>query len=344
MKPVAADLDTLHAGSDDPWGFRTRWYERRKRALLLAALPRETFRSAWEMGCSNGELAAHLAPRCAHLLASDGNRRATELATARLAESPHADAARLWLPADWPDGTFDLVVISKFASFLEREEFRDLLPRLARSLTVDGVFAACHWRHPVECGDLTGDEIHSTLDHELPWTLAATHVEPDWISRQLAHDTDVVCGLIEIDDWLDHPESIRTLFDAEYVSADGHRHVHGANLGVRASVYREVGGFQPLRVHEDATLVAHLESGGAKIAWVAAPRVITSARRQNRASRRFRRPPEYPRGRSAGSLEPRTAELRRDDRTLRGGVLPQNGRGSSSSCPTSSPATSEGPE
>ncbi len=28
----------LYADSEDPWAFRTRWYERRKRDLLLASL------------------------------------------------------------------------------------------------------------------------------------------------------------------------------------------------------------------------------------------------------------------------------------------------------------------
>ncbi len=28
----------LYAGNDDPWAFRTRWYERRKRELTLASL------------------------------------------------------------------------------------------------------------------------------------------------------------------------------------------------------------------------------------------------------------------------------------------------------------------
>jgi trans-aconitate methyltransferase len=177
---VAADLDTLYRTSDDPWGFRTRWYERRKRALLLASLPRERFDTAWEIGCSIGELAADLAHRCSHLLASDGNERAVDLATDRLGDQPHARVARLWLPDQWPAERFDLVVMSEFAYFLSREDFHALLPSLVRSLTSDGVFAACHWRHPVDCSDLTGDEIHQTLARELPWTLAVTHEEPDF--------------------------------------------------------------------------------------------------------------------------------------------------------------------
>ncbi len=180
MTSVAADLDTLYAGSDDPWGFRTRWYERRKRALLLANLPRETFGSAWEIGCSNGELSAALAPRCDRLLASDGNDRAVALARRRLDEWDHVHVARLWLPDQWPPDTFDLVVMSEFAYFLSRTDFLQLVPRLSHCLTADGVFVACHWRHPVDCGDLTGDEIHETFATALPWTVASRHEEKDF--------------------------------------------------------------------------------------------------------------------------------------------------------------------
>ncbi len=180
MTSTAADLDELYAGSDDPWGFRTRWYERRKRDLLLAILPQESFSSAWEIGCSNGELAASLAARCDRLLASDGNERACELAKRRLAGCDHVRVANLWLPGQWPDLSFDLIVMSEFAYFLSRREFEDLLPRLATSLNADGVFVACHWRHPVDCGDLTGDEIHAAFASDLPWKLAASHQEPDF--------------------------------------------------------------------------------------------------------------------------------------------------------------------
>ena len=34
-----ACFDAMFAKSDDPWKFRSRWYERRKRALTLACLP-----------------------------------------------------------------------------------------------------------------------------------------------------------------------------------------------------------------------------------------------------------------------------------------------------------------
>ena len=54
----------LYDKSPDPYGFTTRWYERRKYAVSLALLPWARYRSGFEPGCSIGELTALLAPRC----------------------------------------------------------------------------------------------------------------------------------------------------------------------------------------------------------------------------------------------------------------------------------------
>src|ERR1700709_1012342 len=52
----------------DPWNFSTSWYEQRKIILTLAALPRNTYRNAFELGCANGVLTAELAHRAVALL------------------------------------------------------------------------------------------------------------------------------------------------------------------------------------------------------------------------------------------------------------------------------------
>lgn len=61
----------------------------------------------------------------------------------------------------------------------------------------------------------------------------------------------------------------------------GH-HVHGANLGVRLSAYRAVGGFAPLPTGEDVALVAALRARGVPVAQDGAP-VVTSGRVHARA-------------------------------------------------------------
>ena len=66
----------MYAGAEDPWGFRSRWYEQRKRDVTLAALTRPRYRRAFEPGCSIGVLTAALADRCDEVVAADVDERA----------------------------------------------------------------------------------------------------------------------------------------------------------------------------------------------------------------------------------------------------------------------------
>ena len=114
-------------------------------------------------------------------------------------------------------------------------------------------------------------------------TDADTHVFPDWLVVQLALGADAVCGVVEVDDWSPHAPPVRHRYEAAYVDADGHSHIHGANLGVSVRAYMRAGGFPPLPAHEDVALVRALEGSGADIAWSARSRVRTSSRRDPRA-------------------------------------------------------------
>lgn len=120
----------------------------------------------------------------------------------------------------------------------------------------------------------------------LAFTDADTIVSPDWLVKQLAENADVVCGLVDVAEWSAHGLDggrLQSHFARHYVAADGHRHVHGANLGVATEAYCRVGGFEPLACSEDAALVEALEASGARIAWSTGPRVTTSARTDARA-------------------------------------------------------------
>lgn len=123
----------------------------------------------------------------------------------------------------------------------------------------------------------------------LAFTDADTVVSPDWLVMQLAEQADAVCGCVVVEDWSVHGadgaegERVRAHFDSRYTHADGHRHVHGANLGVATDAYRRAGGFAPLACSEDVALIEALAAIGARIAWSAGPRVTTSARTDARA-------------------------------------------------------------
>lgn len=120
----------------------------------------------------------------------------------------------------------------------------------------------------------------------LAFTDADTRVSPEWLVRQLELGADAVCGSIGVDDWSVHgcyADALRGHFARTYTDADGHRHIHGANLGVSAEAYVRAGGFPALACSEDVALVEALQATGARIAWSAAPRVSTSARHDARA-------------------------------------------------------------
>ncbi|NAZ87550.1 PIG-L family deacetylase [Kineococcus indalonis] len=169
---------------EDPWGFEDRWYERRKRALTLASLPRERFRSALEVGCSGGVFTAELAPRCGQLLALDAAASAVQRARGRVRAAGFAERVDTrvgTVPRDWPGGVFDLVVLSEVAYYCGPRDLAELVARAAGSLAHDGVLVACHWRHLVRGYPLTGDEVHRVLRAEPGLQVLAAHEEEDFL-------------------------------------------------------------------------------------------------------------------------------------------------------------------
>ncbi|WP_432570343.1 PIG-L family deacetylase [Kineococcus sp. SYSU DK005] len=169
---------------EDPWGFEDRWYERRKRALTLASLPRERFRSALEVGCSGGVLTAELAPRCGELLALDAAASAVRRAGERVRAAGFGQrvTARVGtVPGHWPPGVFDLVVLSEVAYYCGPRDLAELVARAAGSLAHDGVLVACHWRHLVRGYPLTGDEVHRVLRAEPGLQVLVSHEEEDFL-------------------------------------------------------------------------------------------------------------------------------------------------------------------
>ncbi|HEY0179118.1 MAG TPA: SAM-dependent methyltransferase [Dokdonella sp.] len=179
---VEADyFETLHAARPDPFGLRGSWYEQRKREVLLAALPRRAYRDAWEVGCSNGELSAALAPRCERLLATDASAHAVAHAEARTRDLPQVRVRQAQHPRDWPSGTFDLIVFSEIGYYLDVATLEETIRRFAGSLVPDGTFVACHWRHAFAPAPLDGDRVHARLDANLPWPRIFRYVDADFV-------------------------------------------------------------------------------------------------------------------------------------------------------------------
>lgn len=123
----------------------------------------------------------------------------------------------------------------------------------------------------------------------LATTDADSAVPPNWLAEQVRHaerGAAVVAGTVAVHDWEDRPVWVRHRAEQEYaltLAGSDHGHVHGANLGIAADWYRQVGGFAPVGCDEDVLLVAAARAAGATIAWTTDIAVITSARSDARA-------------------------------------------------------------
>lgn len=179
MQHTADYFDALFEGNADPWQFKSRWYETRKRALTLACLPQLRYASAYEPGCANGELSAALATRCDNLLVTDGSPRAVAMSSARLADLPNVQVRQAWVPAKWPAETFDLIVLSEFGFYLGEEDLTTLASKALRSLRPGGTVLACHWRRPIEGCEFNGDEVHHILSKAMALEQVSHAMDPD---------------------------------------------------------------------------------------------------------------------------------------------------------------------
>ncbi|MGI9005466.1 MAG: SAM-dependent methyltransferase [Streptosporangiaceae bacterium] len=176
-------FDRMYAAADDPWGFTTRWYEKRKYALTLAMLPAERYGSAFEPGCSIGVLTQQLAARCERLLSCDIAQAAVTAAAQRTADCPNVRIERRALPDDWPDGEFDLIVASEFLYYFGGDDLHAVIDLCHSALRPGGTLLAVHWRHPVAEYPRSGDSVHDALAARSGLALAARHQESDFIAE-----------------------------------------------------------------------------------------------------------------------------------------------------------------
>ncbi|HSK26888.1 MAG TPA: class I SAM-dependent methyltransferase [Jiangellales bacterium] len=172
-------FDRLFGSGPDPYGFRTRWYERRKYALTLAVLSRPRYARGLEVGCAEGALTEQLAGRCDRLDAVDGSGVAVERAARAMAAHPEVHVSRAVVPGELPPGPYDLVVLSEVGYFLSAADLDRLAARITAALAPGGELAAVHWRHPSDLYPLTGDEVHERLDAEPRLDPLTRLVEPD---------------------------------------------------------------------------------------------------------------------------------------------------------------------
>lgn len=174
-------FDEMYAAADDPWEVKSRWYEQRKRDILVAALPEQQYAFAFEPGCSIGGLTGPLAARSHRLLAVDASTRAVATASRRLADKPWVEVRQAIVPEDWPrDRTFDLVVLSELLYYLDKATLSELLDLTVATLSDRGTLVVAHWRPVVADHLLTGDAVHEIVIERPDLCLVSRIVEDDF--------------------------------------------------------------------------------------------------------------------------------------------------------------------
>jgi SAM-dependent methyltransferase len=127
----------------DPWRFRSSDYEHDKYQATLESLTKCRYLNALEVGCSIGVFTKLLGPRCDHLLALDAS--ATAIAVAKASNDSNVEFRIAALPAEFPEGGFDLIVLSEVLYYFAAPD----LDRVARlclgSLSPGGEIILCHW-------------------------------------------------------------------------------------------------------------------------------------------------------------------------------------------------------
>jgi len=155
---IAPDyFEQLYAQDGDPWKFATSAYEAEKYARTLAALPQPRYRNALEIGCSIGVLTSLLAPRCERLLAVDAAAAPLGEARRRCEGHAHVSFACAFVPGEWPQGEFDLILLSEVVYYLDANDVAGLATKVAGALAPRGTIALVHWTGETNY-PLTGEE------------------------------------------------------------------------------------------------------------------------------------------------------------------------------------------
>lgn len=155
-----AYFEAVYQANADPWHFETSPYEHAKYAATLAALSQAQYKRVFEIGCSLGVLTAQLAPHCGSLLAVDVAEAALAKARARCAGLPQVDIRRMQVPEEFPEGPFDLILVSEVGYYWSWSALEQAAAAILTALPVGGQLLLVHWTPQVHDYPLMGDQVH----------------------------------------------------------------------------------------------------------------------------------------------------------------------------------------
>lgn len=164
MVRVALDsFDDSYRRDDDPWDFATSPYELAKYDQTIRALSSSRYRRCFEPACSIGVLTERLAARADVVVGCDVSARAIEVAKRRLGDRTGIELRLGAIPEWWPDGEFDLVVLSELGYYWNTQGWLGIVDRVLGSLSAGGEIVAVHWLGESADHLLSGQAVHRAL-------------------------------------------------------------------------------------------------------------------------------------------------------------------------------------
>ncbi len=171
-KSLTTDFfETLYEANPDPWQFETSEYEAQKYVATLNALPHALYRSGFEIGGSIGVLTEKLAQHCQSLLSVDVSKVAQEQAKQRCHHLSNIDFQMMSVPQEFPEESFDLVVLSEVGYYWCWEDLRKAQHLILEHLQLNGHLLLVHWIVDARELPLTGDEVHNSFLELVPHRL-----------------------------------------------------------------------------------------------------------------------------------------------------------------------------
>ena len=172
------DFERRYRSSDDPWSFDSSAYERARYETTIAWLEGRHFARGFEPACSIGVLTALLARHCDDLIACDVSATACERARTHVSGAEHVSIVEGVVPGWWPDGGFDLIVLSELGYYWDPDGVDALARRAAGSLLPGGTVLAVHWLGRSADHRQHGSAVHDQLELVFGAPQARRDVDP----------------------------------------------------------------------------------------------------------------------------------------------------------------------
>ena len=187
------DFDAVYRDDPDPWRVESSWYEQRKLAVMLSALPRERYARCWEPGCGPGVTTTSLAARADELIATDSSAVAVDLASRRCRDLGHVRVERSSLPDVPVTPPVGLIVAAEFLYYLP--DLQAALDALWSVAAPGSHVVFMHWAHRPNDAFRSGPDLHAeiaidAIDREA--LRVVTHADTDFLldvyeATQLEH-------------------------------------------------------------------------------------------------------------------------------------------------------------